>query len=212
MEELRGLEPSVQPEARGEYASLLDRRSLAQEIERELLSGADASRLAEWRAARTAFFDETRAFLAANFPNSEAMGSYEALSALRTSLAREITGSFCIVSPATPESGRSPAGERVGQSAVQAALADSILRGSFLREVPQRFCHLAALALSLLVALAALFLRPKGACILGLCLGLGAFASSAALFLGWGIYFAPAAPLLAALAAAAGIGLTFQRL
>jgi hypothetical protein len=207
MEELRGLEPSVPPEARGAYASLLDRRSLAEEAERELLSGADASRLAEWRATRAAFFEEAQAFLAANFPNSDAMGSYEALSALRASLAREIPGSFCIVALATPETGRLPSGERASQSAVQAALADSILRGSFLREISRRFSLWAALGLSLFVALAALFMRPKGACVLGLCLGAGVLAASAALFLGWGIYLAPAAPLLAVLATAAVLGL-----
>jgi hypothetical protein len=207
MEELRGLEPSVPPEARGAYASLLDRRSLAEETERELLSGADASRLAEWRATRAAFFEEARAFLAANFPNSEAMGSYEALSALRASLAREIPGSFCLVSLATPETGRLPSGERASQSAVQAALADSILRGSFLREIPRRFSLWGALALSLLVALATLYMRPKGACVLGLGLGAGTLAASAVLFLGWGIYLAPVAPFLAALATAAVLGL-----
>jgi hypothetical protein len=212
MEDLLGLEPSVPVEARGAYASLLDRGSLAKEMERELLSGAEASRLAQWRATRVAFFEETEAFLAANFPNSEAMGSYEALATLRASLAREIPGSFCIVSLATPEAGRIPSGERVTQSAIQAALADAILRASFLREIPRRLCLWAALALTLLIALAALFMRPKRACLLGLGLGLGALAASATLFLGWGIYFAPAAPLLAALAAAAGIGFAFQRL
>jgi len=220
MEDLRGMEASVSPEGRGDYASLLDRRSMAQEIERELLAGADASLLAQWRAARATFFAETGAFLSSNFPASDAMASYEALAALRSSLSREIAGSFCIVASDLPErslgpairSGRTPTGEQATQAAVQAALAESFLRGEFLREIPGFFSLLAAFVLSLLVALAAFFRRPRDTCVLSLGLALGSCAASAVLFLGWGVFFAPAAPLLSALAAAAGIWFAAGRL
>jgi adenylate cyclase len=120
------------------------------------------------------------------------------LQELRASLRDSLAGSFCIVSLGLGEGAARPAVTPFDIPATDArasaALVSTVLSGHFLREAPAGLSLLTAAVLSLLLALAALRLKPLPSLLVGIAAAAAAVAGLGVVFVQYGLFVPPAAP------------------
>jgi len=143
-----------------------------------------------------------------------ARGTFSDLDRVRSSLRESLRGSLCIVSlAASPQavSGRTPAGRPATEGLASAALANQVLSGRVLRELPAWALVVLAAAFSLLAAAAAFRLGPLGCTFVAAAFAAAVPALLCACFLLAGIYADPLAPTGSPVCTAAVLALIRSR-
>jgi class 3 adenylate cyclase/CHASE2 domain-containing sensor protein len=204
---LRGIERSGLLGARG--TSLLDRYDDASTLRDRMLAGDGPAVAAEWLEARDRFFSLAEETLLPETAEGTTAGTGEDTPPLladarrvladilhsRTSLRGALEGSFCIASLATrtvPGSlGRTPRGAVVSGGSASAALANTVLTGRRLAEVPRWCGKVLGVVLSLLATIAVLRLRVRWTLLVGALFAVAGFAGAGGLLVAAGWYLDP---------------------
>jgi len=130
------------------------------------------------------------------------------LQAVRASLRNSLAGSFCIVSQEQQEASRpglTPFETAATDARASAALVSTIVSGRFLRDAPPRAALPAAVALSLLLSLAVVRMKPLLALVTGAAAAAAAAAVLGLVFTMYGFFMPPAIPFVSLLATAVAL-------
>jgi adenylate cyclase len=183
-------------EARARFFSLAD-QFLSGDAEERIVRDADKALLSaalsvdEKKAVQTG-----REMVPVLFSN--ARQAFRELQQERAVLGQAVRGSLCIVSlgaaTAPARATRTPFGARATDGSASAALASTILSGTFVREARFASVILLAIILSLACAAAASRMRPLATLVLGVGIACAAAASLGALFTIGGVFVDPAVP------------------